>query len=396
MERFVVYSTEAGTILLKDGEVVSSSKDISEVFQKAKQIGVEEVSVTTEDERQLARRHGLEASLMAALDRQKLDMDKIGLIVKSKLAPDETTALEAIRQRSIAVAEEAIRESSSRPDLHLVQAIQALDDTDKFLNVTATRVSEWYGLHFPESLQLVADNLALCRLVVELGRRENFTAESLAGRGFSDKKVEALVTASERSKGGVIVDSDLGRVKALASLAIELSSERDKLNGYVEGAMKRIAPNVTDVAGATIGARLMAKAGGLDRLAVLPASTIQILGAEKALFRALRTGARPPKHGILFQHQEVHMAPKWQRGKIARTLANKIAIAARVDYYRGTEDLSLKAGLDRRLEQIKERYKEPPAAPARPPREWKGRGERRNERGPRRGGFDRKKKFQRR
>jgi nucleolar protein 56 len=160
--------------------------------------------------------------------------------------------------------------------------------------------------------------------------------------------------------------------------------------------MKRIAPNVTDVAGATIGARLMAKAGGLDRLAVLPASTIQILGAEKALFRALRTGARPPKHGILFQHQEVHLAPKWQRGKIARTLANKIAIAARVDYYRGTVDTSLKAAFDKRLEQIKEKYKEPPAISARPQREWKGRGQDRPDRGRRQGGFDRKKKFNRR
>ena len=103
-------------------------------------------------------------------------------------------------------------------------------------------------------------------------------------------------------------------------------------------------------------------------MAVLPASTIQILGAEKALFRALRTGARPPKHGILFQHQEVHMAPKWQRGKIARTLANKIAIAARVDYYRGTEDLSLKEGLDKRIERIKEKYKEPPRRPMGPER----------------------------
>ncbi len=316
---------------------------------------------------------------------------------RAGIAPAEGgAALEAIRQKAIAAAEEQIREASSRPDLHLVQAIQALDDTDKFLNVTATRVSEWYGLHFPESLQLVSDNLALCRLVVELGRREGFTAESLADKGFTDKKVEALVTASERSKGGVIVDSDLGRVRALASLAVELSTERDKLNSYVESSMKRIAPNVTEVAGATIGARLMAKAGGLDRLAVLPASTIQILGAEKALFRALRTGARPPKHGILFQHQEVHMAPKWQRGKIARTLANKIAIAARVDFYRGTADASLKASLDRRLEQIKEKYKEPPAVTSRPAKEWRGRGQGRPDRGQRQGRFDRKKKFNRR
>ena len=353
------------------------------------------MGVGSEKELELAKASGVEASLVGPAERQKLDLDKVGLIVRSNLAPNEAAALEIIRQASIAAAEEAIRESSSRPDLHLVQAIQALDDTDKFLNATATRVSEWYGLHFPESLQLVSDNVALSKLVVELGRREAFTAESLAGKGFSDKKVEALVAASERSKGGVISDSDLGRVKALAELAIELSSERDKLSSYVESQMKRIAPNVTDVAGATIGARLMAKAGGLDRLAVLPASTIQILGAEKALFRALRTGARPPKHGILFQHQEVHMAPKWQRGKIARTLANKIAIAARVDYYRGTEDLSLKAGLDKRLEQIKEKYKEPPALPTRPPKEWKGRGQGRPEGGRGHGGPDRK-KFRRR
>ncbi len=274
--------------------------------------------------------------------------------------PSGKDELEALRQRSIAAAEEAIRESSSRPDLHLVQAIQALDDTDKYLNITATRTSEWYGLHFPELTQMVQDNVALCKLISDVGSREAFSNENLSGRGFTDKKVEAIITARDRSKGGTISAGDLGRVRSLAALAVQLGSIRDGLNTYVESQMKKVAPNVAEVAGATIGARLMAKAGGLDRLAILPASTIQILGAEKALFRSLRTGARPPKHGILFQHQAVHTAPKWQRGKIARTLANKIAIAARVDYYRGSEDASIKAALDKRLESIKERYKEPP------------------------------------
>jgi nucleolar protein 56 len=267
---------------------------------------------------------------------------------------------EALRQKSIAAAEAAIREASSRPDLHLVQAVQALDDTDKYLNITATRASEWYGLHFPELTQMVQDNVALCRMISEIGGREGFSPENLQGRGFTEKKVAAILEARDRSKGGAISEGDLLRVKALSSLAVQLSGLRGGLNDYVESQMKKVAPNVAEIAGATIGARLMAKAGGLDRLAILPASTIQILGAEKALFRSLRTGARPPKHGILFQHQAVHMAPKWQRGKIARTLANKIAIAARVDYYRGSEDPSIKAGLDRRLESIKERYKEPP------------------------------------
>ena len=272
----------------------------------------------------------------------------------------EPTDFEALRQKSIAAAEEAIREASSRPDLHLVQAVQALDDTDKYLNITATRASEWYGLHFPELIQMVQDNVALCKMISEIGGREGFAPEKLQGRGFTEKKVAAIMEAKERSKGGTISEGDLSRVKTLATLAVQLSALRGALNDYVESQMKKVAPNVADVAGATIGARLMAKAGGLDRLAILPASTIQILGAEKALFRSLRTGARPPKHGILFQHQAVHMAPKWQRGKIARTLANKIAIAARVDYYRGSEDPSIKAGLDKRLESIKQRYKEPP------------------------------------
>jgi nucleolar protein 56 len=298
-------------------------------------------------------------------------------------AGDEEPSLETIRERSIAAAEEAIRKSGSRPDLHLVQAIQALDDMDKFLNITSTRAAEWYGLHFPELTQMVQDNVALCRIIIVAGRRDGFTPELLQGRGFTEKKVEAILTARDRSKGGEITDGDLVRVKALSSLSVELSGERDKLNEYVEGAMKRIAPNVCEVAGATIGARLMAKAGGLDRLAMMPASTIQILGAEKALFRALRTGARPPKHGILFQHEAVHAAPKWQRGKIARTIANKIAIAARVDYYRGSEEKSIKVSLDKRIESIREKYKEPPPRQ----QEWRGRPRdrpQRRERGPRR------------
>lgn len=365
MQEFVVYTTEVGSILLRGEEAITSGKDVGALLEKARELGATSILVTNDAELAPAREAGLEASLIRLEDRQRLDAEKLGLIVRSKLAPSEAAALEIIKQQSMAAAEAAIREASSRPDLHLVQAIQALDETDKYLNVVATRASEWYGLHFPELTQMMQDNVALCRLISEIGRREGFSAEALAGRGLTEKKVEAILDAAARSKGGEISDADMNRAKALASLAVHLGVEREKLNEYVEEAMRKISPNVSDVAGPTIGARLMAKAGGLDRLAVLPASTIQILGAEKALFRALRTGSRPPKHGILFQHQEVHTAPKWQRGKIARTLANKTAIAARVDYYRGTEDLSLKEGLDRRLERIKEKYKEPPRRPER-------------------------------
>jgi nucleolar protein 56 len=207
---------------------------------------------------------------------------------------------------------------------------------------------------------MLGDNVLLCKIVVEVGPREKFNEETLQGKGFSEKKIEALVMAATESKGGTVTERDMHRVMGLAQIAMTSSAEREKLAEYVEATMKKIAPNMTDVAGSTIGARLIAKAGGLDRIARLPASTIQVLGAEKALFRALRTGARPPKHGILFQHEAVHTAPKWQRGKIARALANKIAIAARIDYYRGEKEGGLTATLEKRLDEIKVKYKEQP------------------------------------
>ncbi|MCH8022492.1 MAG: C/D box methylation guide ribonucleoprotein complex aNOP56 subunit, partial [Thaumarchaeota archaeon] len=129
---------------------------------------------------------------------------------------------------------------------------------------------------------------------------------------------------------------------------------------YVEHTMEDIATNVSHLAGPMVGARLLARAGGLDRLSRMPSSTIQVLGAEKALFRALRTGARPPKHGILFQHQDIHNAPKWQRGKIARSLAAKIAIAARIDQHGGGRNIQLEEDLKKRVDEVKTRYKEPP------------------------------------
>ncbi len=366
MAELEIYQTEAGAILLEGGLPLEGSASAATLVERARKMGAIKIMVSEESLVEPVRSVGLQPVRMGAEEKEMLDSRKVALMVEAKLAVDEADALAKIRKKGIATAEQAIREASSRPDLHLVNAIMALDDTDKFLNITATRTIEWYGLHFPELTQMMQDNMALCKMIADVGDRANFTAENLLGRGLTEKKIEAILTARERSKGGDISERDIDRVQKLAQLTMALSVERDKLNTYVESSMKRIAPNVTLVAGATIGARLMAKAGGLDRMATLPASTIQVLGAEKALFRALKTGARPPKHGILFQHQEVHTAPKWQRGKIARTIANKVAIAARIDCYRGSEEPSLLPGLDLRLDQIKRKYKDaPPRKPER-------------------------------
>ena len=123
--------------------------------------------------------------------------------------------------------------------------------------------------------------------------------------------------------------------------------------------MESIAPNISGILGSSVGARILAKAGSLKRLASMPASTIQVLGAEKALFRSLKTGAQPPKHGLLFQHSLVHAAPRWQRGKIARAIAAKAAIAARVDVYGEGRNQTLFEKLNVRITEIGQKYKEP-------------------------------------
>jgi nucleolar protein 56 len=177
---------------------------------------------------------------------------------------------------------------------------------------------------------------------------------------MQNKKVEVILDAARRSKGGDMTPENLAIVKRLADQVISQSDLRRVLADHVEVAMETVAPNVKELLTVTVGARIIAKAGSLARLATFPASTIQVLGAEKALFRALKTGARPPKHGLLFQHPLVHSAPKWQRGKIARAVASKVAIAARIDYYRHAgKDTTIQDRLNTRLNEIREKYKEP-------------------------------------
>ena len=388
----VLFETEGGFVVLRGSEVlftqkkgaVSRSENLVIIAEKAKEIGLTYLGTVDAGSAEELVKLGVAASQLSGAEIDELNSNKLAIMVKSGFAPDEAAAFAMIREMAVTAAEESITETSSREDLQLVHGIQGLDELDKFLNITSERVTEWYGLHFPELQALLGDNILLCKLVVEVGARDNYDAERLQGKGFSDKKIEALVLAAAESKGGTVTERDMNRVVGLAHIALGASAEREKLAEYVESTMKRIAPNTTEVAGATIGARLIAKAGGLDRLARLPASTVQVLGAEKALFRALRTGARPPKHGILFQHDAVHTAPKWQRGKIARALANKIAIAARIDFYRGTKEGGLTATLEKRLDEIRVKYKEPKegSAPNRSfrddkrPRFGKGRQER--------------------
>jgi len=267
-----------------------------------------------------------------------------------------------LRDVAVQLTRMAITVAVAKRDLYAVQAVRAIDDLDKTLNLFVGRIREWYGLHLPELDRLIDKHETYCRLVADLGNRRNFTKENLEKEGLPKDKIGAVAEAASRSKGAEISDEDLEWTRSFSRDVIELFKFRERAEQYVDSVMKQVAPNMSAILGSVLAARLISIAGGLENLAKMPASTLQVLGAEKALFRALKTGARPPKHGIIFQYAAIHQAPRWQRGKVARALSGKLAIAARVDAFEG-EFIgdNLRKDLEKKFEEIKEKYKSPPA-----------------------------------
>ncbi len=285
---------------------------------------------------------------------------------------------ELTHQVSMELTKMKVRKVVEKRDLLVVQVIQAIDDLDKTLNLFMSRIREWYGLHFPELDRLIDKHETYARLVVNFGRKDDFTAENLEREGLPKAKAKQIAEIATASMGADLSEEDMEQMQAMCKSLLELYSLRQSLEKYLDSVVGEVAPNIQALVGTLLGSRLIALAGGLTNLAKLPASTVQVLGAEKALFRSLRTGARPPKHGIIFQHSLIHEAKRWQRGKIARALAGKLTIAARIDAFSGKYvGDELKVGLDKRVEEIREKYEEsPPKKPVvrkRPRRMKRGR-----------------------
>lgn len=212
----------------------------------------------------------------------------------------------------------------------IVQAIALLDDLDKELNTYSMRVREWYGWHFPEMARIINDNLAYSRVILQMGMRNNAANADLAE--ILPEEIEiAVKSASEISMGTEITQEDLENIQALAEQVVSFTEYRAQLSGYLSARMMAIAPNLTTLVGELVGARLIAHAGSLMNLAKSPASTIQVLGAEKALFRALKTKHDTPKYGLIYHASLVGQATGKNKGKIARMLATKAALGLRVD-----------------------------------------------------------------
>lgn len=223
-----------------------------------------------------------------------------------------------------------LRFSPDKVDVMIVQAISLLDDLDKELNTYAMRVKEWYGWHFPELGKILNDNLAYARVILAVGMRTSTASTDLSD--ILPEEIETAVkAAAEVSMGTEISDEDLLNITMLADHVVSYTEVRAQLSSYLESRMKAIAPNLTELVGTLVGARLIAHAGSLMSLAKNPGSTIQILGAEKALFRALKTKHATPKYGLIYHSSLVGQATGKNKGKIARQLAAKTALGIRSD-----------------------------------------------------------------
>lgn len=282
-------------------------------------------------------------------------------LIDQNLVGSEKESIEFRKEVAVHISRDRIRAATEERDLLVKHAIDSLDEIDPSINEMDMRLREWYSLHFPSLVKKIEDTKTLAKIISEGGLKSKITPESLDNLGLSQKKVEAISTSRSKDTGADIRPKDAEIISNLAESLLKLIRLRENLQEYVEKTMTEVAPNMSTLVEPLIAARLLSHAGSLKELARKPSSTVQVYGAEKALFRSLKTGAKPPKHGVIYQVPEIHTAPYWQRGNISRALAGKLSIAARVDAYsKRNIGAKLRAEFEEKIAEIQRKYPEPP------------------------------------
>ena len=253
-------------------------------------------------------------------------------------ANDEMEKINKIYRQSAVLK---IKMASQEEDKLLIQAVNSIDDIDDSIAKLSERMRDWYTVYFPE-MDTIHSNETYIKLIATSQDREDIIKNH----------PESFNEEISYSAGADIDEADLVMVKGFAQSIYSLQNSRKELEKYIDAKMEEIAPNLRDLLGSTLGAKLIAHVGSIKRLATYPASTIQIMGAEKAVFRHLKTGERPPKHGIIFQHPSVRGAKWWNRGKVARNLALKITFAVRKDVFTKEYDPTIAEDYLKKVEQI--------------------------------------------
>jgi nucleolar protein 56 len=253
-----------------------------------------------------------------------------------------------------------VKFSVQKNDNHIIQAIATLDHLDKAINMFSMRVREWYSWHFPELIRIVSDNHTYAKLALFIGDKKRLSDSDLhdvAAQVNDDAEIaQAIIDSARISMGQDISDSDMENVTTFASRVVSLANYRKSLYSYLVSKMGIVAPNLAALIGEMVGARLISHAGSLTNLSKYPASTVQILGAEKALFRALKTKGNTPKYGLIYHSSFIGRAGQKNKGRISRFLANKCSIASRIDNFSEAPTTKLGEALRKQVEERLEFY----------------------------------------
>ena len=328
------------------------SKEMSEMVEKLVQRGFKTVIISNESLTDALRGVGVAVEVVEGSGPEDFVRENIERIAVDFRAVEDTAQYYALgREVSVLRTRKDVRKAQSERGATILQTVQLLNELDKSLNVLSGKLREWYGLHFPELNRAVDEHRIYAHLVEQLGDRSSFTRERLGKLDVGDK-VNGILSATEDSMGASLLSEDEEHLRSLASNLVSLYAYRESLEGLIIGIAEEAVPNLSEVAGPVLAAKLIERAKGLNKLAMMPSSTVQILGAEKALFRSKMTNAKPPKHGLIFQHPYVHAKPRHLRGRAARTLSAKLSLAARADAFTGNP---IGAELRRQLDEESER-----------------------------------------
>ncbi len=318
----------------KRGEIIPEEKEILEKLRKR---GVKEIVWNKETQIK-----GIDMMCLYKKDNiaeETLSYSYRKYAIQFKWATTQSEINEILTKVNVLLTKSQLK--IAKKDKILMQAVRVLDELEKDLNVFTEHLREWYGLYFPESIKEFSSNEKFVDFVAEQGSKNNI-------------KDEKIAEVAKSSAGMPFEEDDIAEVQAFAKSIQELYFRKNKLSEYIEVSSRAVIPNICAITGPILGAKLLALAGGLDKIASMPSSTIQLLGAEKALFRHLKGKGKAPKYGILFAHPYIQNAPKHLKGKIARLLAAKISIAARIDKFskedRGEE---FKKQLDEQISRLK-------------------------------------------
>lgn len=243
------------------------------------------------------------------------------------LADSDAEYISTLREIAIQTARKQLSASMTE-DKKVIQAVEALDDLNETINHLTERLGEWYSAYYPE-LDLPGE--AYVRFVSEIPE-----------------------SASQSLMGAPATHEDLLLLQSFADDILSLYGRKAAVESFIEMKMKETAPNLSQIAGVVLGARLLSMAGGLKNLAALPSGSIQVMGAEKAMVKHLRSNAPSPKHGIIFSHPALNTAPFRLRGKIARSFAAAVSLSARTDYYSGALNPKIESGLNDKISRIKQ------------------------------------------